>query len=163
MKPISLVLMSLLIFVNAATLSGCSSRGSGNDPFGYGNRSSNSGYGNRGYGSGNRDYDDDYYDRSPDYRGRDRNRDRDRDYRNRDRYDDHRDHDRDYRNNQYPTARPQAAPRSSGSTPACPSGTRFDGQSCIITDSRLRRPGGDGRINPCPKGQWMSGGRCIPG
>ena len=45
--------------------------------------------------------------------------------------------------------------------PSCPAGTNFDGKSCIITDGSKRRPGGDGRINPCPKGMWVSGGVCV--
>ncbi len=45
--------------------------------------------------------------------------------------------------------------------PSCPSGSSFDGRSCNITDNRLRRPGGDGRINPCPSGMHVSGDRCV--
>ena len=152
---------ALLFLVLAGSLAGCTENAYQSSPYGYG-----SGYGGNGYGySGN----DRYYDR--DYRDRDY-RDRD-DYRNRDRYNDHdydhRGYDRDYRDNY---RNPPPPPRSSGGSfntpppqpaPSCPSGTRFDGKSCIITDSRLKKPGGDGRINPCPKGQWLSNGRCIPG
>lgn len=45
--------------------------------------------------------------------------------------------------------------------PSCPAGTRYDGKSCLITDDSLRRKGGDGRINPCPKGMWVSGDVCV--
>lgn len=45
--------------------------------------------------------------------------------------------------------------------PSCPAGTNFTGNSCVITDPKLRRPGGDGRINPCPSGMWVSGDRCV--
>ncbi|MDD2943842.1 MAG: hypothetical protein PHC51_12860 [bacterium] len=45
--------------------------------------------------------------------------------------------------------------------PNCPSGTVFTGNTCRITDNKLRRPGGDGNINPCPKGMWVSGDRCV--
>jgi len=45
--------------------------------------------------------------------------------------------------------------------PSCPSGTQFNGRHCQIVDQRLRKPGGDGNINPCPKGMWVSGDRCV--
>jgi len=57
-----------------------------------------------------------------------------------------------------PPPPPQATPAPQ---PSCPPGSVFTGSSCKITDSRLRRPGGDGNINPCPKGMWMSGNGCI--
>jgi len=52
---------------------------------------------------------------------------------------------------------------SSGSsiTPNCPSGTVYTGRTCKITDNSLKKPGGDGNINPCPKGMWVSNGTCV--
>ncbi len=46
-------------------------------------------------------------------------------------------------------------------SPSCPSGTVFTGRTCKITDNRLKKPGRDGNINPCPKGMWISNGKCI--
>ena len=45
--------------------------------------------------------------------------------------------------------------------PNCPAGTVYTGSTCKITDSSLKKPGGDGNINPCPKGMWVSGGKCV--
>lgn len=41
---------------------------------------------------------------------------------------------------------------ASRSGPSCPSGTVLDGHGCRITNPSLRRPGGDGYINPYPNG-----------
>ena len=54
-------------------------------------------------------------------------------------------------------------PAQQNISPSCPSGTRYNGRTCVITDNRLRKPGGDGNINPCPKGMWNSNGKCIKG
>lgn len=45
--------------------------------------------------------------------------------------------------------------------PNCGSGTVFDGHGCKIVDSRLKKPDGDGYINPCKNGAWFSNGRCV--
>lgn len=45
--------------------------------------------------------------------------------------------------------------------PSCPSGTQFNGRHCRIVNQGLRKPGGDGNINPCPKGMWVSGDICV--
>jgi hypothetical protein len=77
-------------------------------------------------------------------------------------YDD--DHRHDHRNdNDRKPQKPQRPAQTIDSTikPSCPSGTTFNGQHCIINDPSLKRKGGDGKINPCPKGMWVSGGRCI--
>jgi len=60
-----------------------------------------------------------------------------------------------------PVVQPPAPPAQPVIRPSCPSGSSFDGRSCNITDNRLKRPGGDGRINPCPSGMRVSGDRCI--
>ena len=68
--------------------------------------------------------------------------------------------------NSYPNygQNPNYPPRVQNSpAPSCPAGTRFDGQHCVILDNSLRKKGGDGNINPCPKGYWMSNGSCVPG
>jgi|GEM_PF-6864729 len=110
----------------------------------------------------------DYDRRQDDYRGdrHDRDRDRDRD----------RDHDRDGDNDRRhdnntsshgsvsvpPPPPPRQEPKpNSIPRPNCPSGTELVGRACKITDSRLRKPGGDGNINPCPSGMWVSGDRCV--
>lgn len=106
------------------------------------------------------------YDRRDDYdryeRER-REREREAARRDRDRYrDEHRD-DWGYRNDHRDTPRPAPAPKPQETVirPSCPSGTQYDGRHCKITDSKLKRPGGDGNINPCPKGMWVSGDRCV--
>lgn len=83
---------------------------------------------------------------------------------NRDRHD--RDNDRDHHDHKpappiNTTPQVITPPPPPPVAPSCPSGSVFDGQHCKITDNRLKRPGGDGNINPCPKGMWMSGGQCI--
>ncbi|MCC6933892.1 MAG: hypothetical protein IT292_11690 [Deltaproteobacteria bacterium] len=61
----------------------------------------------------------------------------------------------------YSQPKPQPKPQPAEIRPSCPSGTHFDGSHCKIDDQRLRKPGGDGNINPCPKGMWVSSGRCV--
>lgn len=56
---------------------------------------------------------------------------------------------------------PPPPPAQNVIRPHCPPGTNHVGDSCIITDDRLRRKGGDGRINPCPSGMRVSGDKCI--
>jgi len=87
--------------------------------------------------------------------------DRDRDRRDRD-------HDRDHHDNRpkppvhvQPPAPPPVNTTNNTIAPSCPSGTVYDGRTCKITDNRLKRPGGDGNINPCPKGMWVSNGNCV--
>lgn len=57
--------------------------------------------------------------------------------------------------------RPPTTSSGTSITPSCPAGTVFTGRTCKITDSKLRKPGGDGNINPCPKGMWVSNGTCV--
>lgn len=58
--------------------------------------------------------------------------------------------------------RPAVIPRPADSIvkPSCPPGTDYNGRSCIVPKNR-RRPGDRGDINPCPKGMWVSGDRCV--
>ena len=56
---------------------------------------------------------------------------------------------------------PPSNSTGSSITPNCPSGTVYTGRTCKITDSSLKKPGGDGNINPCPKGMWVSNGTCV--
>ena len=78
---------------------------------------------------------------------------------------DHHDDRRDdnHRPTYTPPPPPPPPPQQQEVRPSCPSGTVFDGSHCKITDSNLKRPGGDGNINPCPRGMWFSGGKCIKG
>lgn len=46
-------------------------------------------------------------------------------------------------------------------TPSCPFGTVMDSRGCKIIDPKMRRPGGDGYINPCSSGYYYHGGRCV--
>jgi hypothetical protein len=112
-----------------------------------------------------RDYDNDYYDndhRRRRYREREeRRRDREEIRQERDAYRDALERERQRR---------QAIERVNENQqnndniirPKCPAGTKFTGRTCKITDPRLKKPGGDGNINPCPKGMWLSGDRCVP-
>ncbi len=139
----------------------------------------NNGYGSdRGYGYG--DYDDDRYEydrygcnrygrdrygnrcdrRPPKYDDR-RDYDRDdHDWKDRD-DDDHHHHHGSSHSSGSSSRAPATPPPPPEIKPSCPSGTRFDGSTCKITDNSLKRKGGDGDINPCPKGMWVSGGRCV--
>ena len=111
-------------------------------------------YGNCGYDYYHHDYDYDrrrYYDDDRDRRER-RERERERERRER---------ERDARRDQRIVPPPAPKPVAKVIVPSCPAGTKFDGRHCKIIDQRLRRPGGDGNINPCPKGMWVAGGKCV--
>ena len=134
---------------------------------GYSNQSS--GYRGCEY-YGNCPYRDDYRHDRDRYRDDDRYRDHDR-Y-DRDRYDDRdRDRDRDrhdrddYQRKPPERVTPPPAPAPKPAEPVvrpnCPAGTQYTGRTCKIVDQKLRRPGGDGNINPCPSGMWVSGDKCV--
>ena len=104
-------------------------------------------------------YRDDY--RYRDYRHDDYRYDhRDRHYYEHDRRDDRWDHKRDEHHYQAPPP-PPPKPKEQVIRPSCPPNTTFDGKHCIIPKNQ-RRPGGQGTINACPKGMWLSGDRCVP-
>ena len=111
-------------------------------------------YGNCGYDR----YDD--YDRYERER-RHREREEERRERERERWRDEQRENRRRREEYRPAPVPAPKPQEPVIRPNCPSGTQFDGRHCKIIDQRLRRPGGDGNINPCPKGMWVSGDRCV--
>lgn len=86
-----------------------------------------------------------------------RNRERDRQREEKERERDERHREREKR----PHDRPTPPPNHAEIKPHCPAGTEFTGRTCKITDSKLRKKGGDGNINPCPSGMWVSGDRCV--
>lgn len=126
-------------------------------------------YGNCGYGNDDR-YDHERYER--DRRRHEREEDRraeerrEEERRERDRWRNEHRNDWGYQNDQRrpaptPVPPPPPKPQENVIRPSCPSGTQYDGRHCKIIDQKLRRPGGDGNINPCPKGMWVSGDRCV--
>lgn len=160
---------------------------SNNDCYYNGTCGSNSGnqggYGRPPYYNPSRNNRYDYYDYRRDRRHYDNRYDNRYDHRrphDNDRYNDRYNNDRhdnghrndDRRDDNYhgnkpprydapPQPKPQRPQESNVVRPHCPAGTQFTGSTCRITDQRLRRPGGDGNINPCPSGQWVSGDRCV--
>jgi len=124
---------------------------------------------------GNCNHDDSHWDRrpydrypnrrDPYYNDHDHN-----DYRKPPRYDNHNDDHDSNDDNHYrkpnqvqrvPNRDQNRIPTNNDIKPNCPAGTRYDGSHCKITDQKLRKPGGDGNINPCPKGMWVSSGKCV--
>ena len=134
-------------------------------------------YGTCGYGH------DSYWDRPPQYGYHDHHNNDDwrRTSQHHDDHDHHRDNDqhdwkpasvqhlpnRANNTNQVPrvpkptTSSFQQVPSNNEIRPSCPAGTQYDGRHCKITDQKLRKPGGDGNINPCPRGMWVAGGKCV--
>lgn len=152
MRPTCLLSLTLLT-ASLAVFSGCVLGDAQNDPWGYPSPPQDCRYGGcdpyrecRGWDCDRRESDRDYYERR-------------RWERRQERYEHEHNHDD---NSQHQTPPPPPATPAPEIRPSCPAGTRADGRSCVIVDQSLRKPGGDGRINPCPKGMWNSGGRCIP-
>ncbi len=108
-----------------------------------------------------RRHDDDHHDNRYDHRKPHNNGHYDNGHRNDDRRDDNYQDHKPPQNDTPPPPKPQRRQEDNVVRPHCPAGTQFTGSTCRITDQRLRRPGGDGNINPCPSGQWVSGDRCV--
>jgi len=56
--------------------------------------------------------------------------------------------------------RPPSPPPQQDIKPNCPKNTTFNGKHCILPKDQVK-PGKKGTINPCPKGMYVSGGKCV--
>ena len=151
-KSITALCIALFLLIGCAELGnmGNNSRQRYPNNQGYGNNSG-SGYPRNGGYYGN-DYDDDNYSDDDD----------DSDDDDRRHHGNHGNHGNYGNQNNGPRYNPPPPPASNPEIrPSCPSGTSYDGKHCVITDKRLKQKGGDGNINPCPKGMWVSGNRCV--